>query len=49
MRLKVYFILSSCSHLVQWSGTVSAILEEGHTGNIPVKLLQNPSSRLGVV
>ena len=39
-----FSVFSSGGHLVQWSGTVWAILAEGHLGNIPVNLFQNPST-----
>ena len=38
--LKVFLILSSSSPLVQWSGTIYAILKEGIMGNIHVKLYE---------
>ena len=44
-----FSIFSSGGHLVQRSGTVWAILVEGHPRNLPVKLFQNPSSRFGEV
>ena len=44
---KCFSIFSSGGHLVQWSGTVWAILVEGHPRNLPIKLFQNPSSRFG--
>ena len=42
---------SSGDHLVQWHGTVWAILEESYPRNIPLKLFQNLSTDLaaGVV
>ena len=36
-----FSIFSSGGHLVQQSGTVSAILVEGYPRNLPVKLFQN--------
>ena len=40
-NVKSFFsILSSGGHFVQRSGTIFAILVEGHSRNIPVKLLQ---------
>ena len=36
--LKVFYIFSPGSHFVQLSGTILAILVEGHPGNISVKL-----------
>ena len=48
MSFKSFFsIFSSGSHFVQPSGTILAILVEGHLRNIPVKLFQNPFSGLG--
>ena len=47
MSFKGFSIFSSGSHLVQRSGTVSAILVEGHPRNLPVKLFQNRSGRFG--
>ena len=44
--IKVFSIFSSGGHLVQWSGTVSAILVDSHLRNIPVKLFQNLSTDL---
>ena len=35
---KGFSIFSSGGHLIQWSGTVGAILVEGHPRNLPVKL-----------
>ena len=46
IRLKVFSIFSSGGHLVQWSGTVRAILVDSHLRNIPVKLFQNLSTDL---
>ena len=43
---KEFSILSSGGHLVQWSGTVWAILVDSHLRNIPVKLFQNLSTDL---
>ena len=43
---KGFSIFSSGCQLVQWSGTVSAILVDRHLRNIPVKLFQNPSTDL---
>ena len=45
--LKVFSIFSFSGHLVQRSGTVWAILVEGHPRYLPVKLFKNPSSRFG--
>ena len=36
--LKIFLFFSSSGHFIQWSGTISAILEEGHPKNISVKL-----------
>ena len=44
-----FSIFSSGGHFVQPSGTILAILVEGHSRNIPVKLIQNPLTRLGDV
>ena len=44
---KGFPIFSSGGHLVQGSRTVSAILVEGHSRNLPVKFFQSLSSRLG--
>ena len=41
------FSMSSGDHFVQRSGTIFAILVEGHSRNIPVKLFQNPLTGLG--
>ena len=41
-----FSIFSSGGHLVQWSGTVCAILVDSHPRNIPVKLFQNLSTDL---
>ena len=38
MLLKGFSIFCSGGHFVQWSGTILAILVEGHLGNISVKL-----------
>ena len=46
---KGFSILSSGGHLVQRSGTVSAILVDSHLRNIPVKLFQNLSTNLAEV
>ena len=40
-------ILSSGGHFIQRSGTIFAILVEGHSRNIPVKLFQNPLTSSG--
>ena len=40
-----HFVL--VGHFVQQSGTIFAILVEGHSRNIPVKLFQNPLTGLG--
>ena len=40
---KGFTIFISGGHYVQWSGTASAILEEGYPRNIPVKLFYNLS------
>ena len=37
-RLKGFSIYSSDGHFVQWSGTILAILVEGHPKNISTKL-----------
>ena len=37
--LRVFSIFSSGGHFVQWSGTILAILVEGHPKNFSVKLL----------
>ena len=42
MSFEAFSIFSSSGHLVQPSGTISAILVEGTPRNIPVKLFQNP-------
>ena len=34
---KDFFIFSSVSHLVYWSGRILALLVGSHLGNIPVK------------
>ena len=47
MSLKGFSILSSGGHFVQRSGTIFAILVEGHSTNFPVKLFQNPLTGLG--
>ena len=47
MSLKGFSILNSGGHFVQRSGTIFAILVEGHSRNIPVKLFQNPLTGLG--
>ena len=39
--VKGFSIFSSGGHLVQRSGTIQAILVEGHPRNLPVKLFQN--------
>ena len=44
--LKQFSIYSPCSHVVQRSETVSAILMDGHPRNIPVVQFQNPSTGL---
>ena len=44
---KGFSIFSSGGHLVRRSGTVWAILVEGHPRNLPVKLFENPSSHFG--
>ena len=51
MSLKRFFspIFSSGGHFVQLSGTIFAILVEGRSRNIPVKLFQNPLIGLGEV
>ena len=36
-RLKAFSIFSYSGHLVQWSGTVRAILVDSHLRSIPVK------------
>ena len=43
---KSFSIFSFCSHLVQLSGTVWAILVDSHLRNIPMKLFQNLSADL---
>ena len=43
---KGFSIFSSGGHLVQWSGTLCAILVDSHLRNIPVKLVQNLSTHL---
>ena len=48
MSLKGFSILSSGGHFVQLSKTIFAILVEGHSRNITVKLFQNPLTGLGV-
>ena len=48
--MKLYFffsIFSSGGHFIQPSRTILAILVEGHSRNIPVKLFQNPLTHLG--
>ena len=47
MSLKGFSILCSSGHFAQQSGTISAILVEGQSRNIPVKLFQNPLIGLG--
>ena len=47
MSLKGSSVLSSGGHFVQLSGTIFAILVEGRSRNIPVKLFQNPFTGLG--
>ena len=47
MSLKDFSILSSGGHFVQLSGTIFAILVEGHPRNIPVNFFQNPLTSLG--
>ena len=42
--LKLFSIYSPGGHFVQRSGTVSAILVEGHQRNMHVYLFQNPST-----
>ena len=42
----LFYFYSSGGHLVQRSGTVWAVLVEGHLRNIPVKLFQNLSTDL---
>ena len=46
-QLKVFSIFSSGGHFVQRSGTILAILVEGHSRSIPVKLFQTPLTGLG--
>ena len=46
-HLKGISIFGPGDHIVQRSGTVGAVLDEGHPGSISVKLFQNPSSGLG--
>ena len=46
MSLKGFSSLNSGGHFVQQSGAILAILVEGHSRNIPVKLFQNPLSGL---
>ena len=43
---KGFSIFSSGGYLVQWSGTVWAILVDSHLRNIPVKLFQKLSTNL---
>ena len=43
-----FFFRSGC-HFLQQNGTILAILVEGHSRNIPVKLFQNPLTGLGDV
>ena len=38
MSFKSFSIFSSGGHFVQWSGTILAILAEGHHRNLSVKL-----------
>ena len=38
MSFKCFSIVRSGGHFVQWSGTILAILVEGHHRNISVKL-----------
>ena len=45
-QFKGFPIFSSDGHLVQQSGTLSAILVDSHLRNIPVKLFQNLSTDL---
>ena len=47
MLSKVSSILSSDSHFVQRSGTILAILVEGHPKNISVKFFLNRLTGLG--
>ena len=47
MSLKGFSIFSSGGHFVQLSGTIFAILVEGHSRDIPVKLFQNLLTGLG--
>ena len=47
MSLKGFSIFSSGGHFVQLSGTIFAILVEGHSRDIPVKLFQNPLTGIG--
>ena len=45
---KFFFsILNSGGHFVKPSTSILAILVEGHSRNIPVKLFQNPLTPLG--
>ena len=45
--IKRFYFLCSGGHFVQRSRTIFAILVEGHSRNIPVKLFQNPLTALG--
>ena len=47
MSLKGFSIFSSGGHFVQLSGTIFAILVEGHSRDIPVKLFQTPLTGIG--
>ena len=47
MSLKGFSIFSSGDHFIQKSGTILAILAEGHPKNISVKLFWNQTSSLG--
>ena len=47
MSFKGFSIFSSGGHFVQWSGTIFAVLVEGHPRNISVKLFCNRSIGLG--
>ena len=48
MSFKGFSIFNSGGHFVKQSGTILAILVEGHSRNIPVKLFQNPLTGLGI-
>ena len=41
MSFKGFSIFSSHSHFVQWSGTILAILVEGHARNISVNFFES--------